>query len=181
MGADKLRKHIVEQYVRPYSVANILDIGCGPADILAYLPKVDYFGFDISEQYIKEAKRKYGAQGKFFSRHLSINDLDDLPGFDLVLLVGVLHHLDDVSAINILNIAHAALKPRGRLITMDGCLVDGQNPIARKLILLDRGQNIRNEAGYRQLVSGIFRNVDTSIEHRSWIPYTHCFMECTRL
>ena len=180
MGSDRLRKRFVEQYVEPYKVSNILDIGCGSAEILAYLPEVEYFGFDISDPYIQEATGKYGKKGKFFSKFLSFDDLDYLPRFDMVLLLGVLHHLDDASAINLLNIAHTALKPGGRLLTIDGCLVDGQNPIARKLILMDRGQNIRNEAGYHQLVSQVFEHVNISIKHEAWIPYTHLYMECTR-
>ncbi len=178
MGAHSLRKYIVEQYVTPHKVERILDIGCGPADILSYLPDIEYYGFDISEQYINEAKSKYGNRGVFSSEYLTSSDLDILPKFDMVILIGVLHHLDDADAANIIGLAHKALGAGGRLVTIDGCLVDGQNPIARKLIQLDRGQNIREEEGYYQLVKSTFKNIDVSIKHRAWIPYTYCFMEC---
>jgi ubiquinone/menaquinone biosynthesis C-methylase UbiE len=47
-GADKVLRYYVRQYIRPNTGDRILDIGCGPADILALLPKdVSYVGYDM--------------------------------------------------------------------------------------------------------------------------------------
>ena len=73
----------------------ILDVGCGPADILAYLPNVDYWGFDISEAYIERAGNAFGTRGHFNCKQLQVDDLDELPKFDVVLAIGLLHHIDD--------------------------------------------------------------------------------------
>ena len=179
LGTRKWRTIFVSDFVRPRSEAKVLDIGCGPAEILAHLPGVSYWGFDISPTYIRRAQEKYGRAGRFFCRELSRKDLDVLPAFDIVLAIGVLHHLDDTTADELLHLAHQALKPGGRLITVDPCFEAGQNPIARCLISWDRGQNVRTREGYFQLVAGIFPTPRVEVRHQKWVPYTHCVMECT--
>ena len=180
MGGKHGRKLFVRDFIKPLPTMNVLDIGCGPADILEYLPAVNYWGFDISVAYIQHATSRFGAKGKFSCKMLTEEDLKELPAFDLVLALGLLHHLDDDAALALLNIAHNALKPGGRLVTIDPCLEAGQNPIARYLILKDRGQNVRTREGYAALVSTVFPEYRLEVRHSAWIPYTHCIMECTR-
>lgn len=103
-----------------------------------------------------------------------------MPAFDIVLLMGVLHHLDDQTAVDVLNLANKALKPGGRLLSFDPCFEPGQNPIARFLINHDRGQNVRSQQGYTKLAEQVFNSPKVIVRHQSWVPYTHCFMECTR-
>jgi SAM-dependent methyltransferase len=180
MGAKSVWSNFVNGNVRPEIGDLILDIGCGPADLLAYLPEVDYWGFDVSEAYIAKAKNKYGRRGKFYLKELGLEDLKDMPKFDLVIASGLLHHLDDIEASNIIRLGYEALKPSGRMVSIDPCYVSNQNPISRFLISKDRGQNVRDQAGYENLMRCIFSNVKTNVKHKSWIPYTHCIMECTR-
>lgn len=180
MGAKQGWTTFANNYLRPEKGDVILDIGCGPADILEYLPSVDYWGFDISEQYIARAKLKYGTNGKFYAKPLSINDLNNLPKFDLVIGCGLLHHVDDQLAREIFTLAHKALKPGGRFVTIDPCFTTDQSPIARFLISKDRGQHVRGQLAYQALAEGVFSELKVSIKHKLWIPYTHCIMECTK-
>lgn len=180
-GARKGRADFVAKFVRPQSDANVLDIGCGTADIIDCLPGTSYWGFDISPAYIKHAQKKYGNVGHFFCKELMSEDLEYLPGFDIALAIGVLHHLDDTDAEILLDLVHRALNPGGRLITLDACFEDGQNPLARLLISWDRGQNVRTREGYSELVSSVFPQHQLEVRHKTWIPYTHCFTECTRI
>lgn len=180
MGAHKSRIEFVSEYVRPVPGMTILDIGCGPADLLAYLLNVDYWGFDISEQYIGKARERYGHSGHFFCRRLRKQDIDGLPRFDVVLAMGLLHHLDDSPAHEVVQLAWAALKPGGRLLTKDPCLDPAQNWISRFLIRNDRGRNVRDKRGYEALVETVFEKPTVDVRHRAWIPYTHCIMECTK-
>ena len=78
MGAKQDWTLFVNRYVRPKNGDVVLDIGCGPADIVEYLPKVDYWGFDISEEYITKAKVKYGQRGRFYSKILTLDDLKNM-------------------------------------------------------------------------------------------------------
>jgi SAM-dependent methyltransferase len=180
LGRDAAFQAFERDHVRASAGMTVLDIGCGPADILAYLPEVSYWGFDISADYIESARKRYGNRGTFTRRMLEASDLAQLPSFDRVLAMGIIHHLDDNATLELLRIAHAALKPGGHLITVDGCLEPGQNPIARLLIKADRGQNVRDREGYASLARQIFSQMDVQVSHKSWIPYTHCIMECTR-
>jgi SAM-dependent methyltransferase len=180
MGAHQARKSFVANFIKPFPGMKVLDVGCGPADILAYLPDVEYWGFDISDDYIDQARKRFGEMGHFKCRQLQIADLETLPSFDVVLAMGLIHHLDDAVALSVLKLASKALKPGGRLLTIDPCLDPSQNPIARFLINNDRGQNVRDMAGYDALATMVFQSPRIVVQHRTWIPYTHCFMECRK-
>lgn len=180
LGAHAVRTALVEQFIRPQQGMAVLDIGCGPADILDYLPTVRYWGYDISDEYIRQAESKYEGRGHFQCKILTEDDLSQLPSFDVVLAVGVLHHMDDDVARGLFDLAHKSLKKGGRFITLDPCFVNGQNPLARFLIKRDRGQNVRDENGYRALVGDGFSSIDGKLRHKSGIPYTHWIMECRK-
>lgn len=179
VGADRWRRDFVRRSVRPRQNDRILDIGCGTARILDHLPpSITYYGFDASRDYIDAAVRHYGDRGKFMCANVDEAGLATLEPFDLALASGILHHLDDHQAQALMKLAHAGLKPGGRLITIDPCLATGQNPLARFMIVRDRGQNVRDAEGYRALPDGIFSQVTGTLVHRHWIPYTHWVMEC---
>jgi len=180
MGGHQGRTRFVEDFVRPHAGMKVLDIGCGPADILAYLPEVDYWGFDINDAYIERARALFGCRGKFQCQELVVSDVENMPSFDVVLALGLLHHLGDEETVGILRLAHKALKPGGRLLTVDPCFEPGQNPIARFLVSHDRGHHVRNKAAYASFANAVFRSPRIEVRHQGWIPYTHCFMECTR-
>jgi 2-polyprenyl-3-methyl-5-hydroxy-6-metoxy-1,4-benzoquinol methylase len=180
MGADRARSELVSQHIRPMEGMRLLDIGCGTARILDYLPPLTYHGFDLSQKYIDEALAHYPGRGTFRCAMLEETMLLDEPSYDLVLAMGVLHHLDDEAALKLLGLAKSALKDGGRLVTIDPCFEKGQNPIARFLISKDRGQNVRFSPQYRELGGNIFEQVTGEVKHRSWIPYTHWIMECTK-
>ena len=180
MGAKSFRAQFVKEFVRPIAGCSVLDIGCGPADILAYLPEVDYWGFDVSDAYIARAKTRFGLRGKFVGRILLDSDLSEMPKFDIALALGLLHHLDDESAANVMRLAFMALKPGGRLLTFDPCFDTEQNFVSRLLVGIDRGRNVRTGAEYKSIANAIFESPTVEVRHRDWIPYTHCLMECTR-
>jgi SAM-dependent methyltransferase len=180
MGAHKSRQRFVANYVKPSPGMRILDVGCGPADILDYLPDVDYWGYDISEPYVAQAKARFGHRGRFNCQQLQLQDLAALPKFDAVLAIGLLHHLDDSVAVGVFQLAYEALQPGGRLLSIDPCLDDSQNPVARFLVRNDRGQNVRNKEEYQALATKVFTSSSVEVRHQTWIPYTHCFIECQK-
>lgn len=179
MGPRSVRRNFVADFIKPTVGMKMLDIGCGPADILDYLQAVQYWGFDISAPYIEHARERFGARGTFECKQLEFEDLASLPKFDVTLALGLLHHLDDAEALSMMRLARAALKPGGRLITIDPVLEAGQNPIARFLVRRDRGQNVREKRGYEALARQVFQSARVEVRHQTWIPYTHCMMECT--
>jgi SAM-dependent methyltransferase len=181
IGAQTGRETYLRQYVRPAPDARVLDIGCGPGDILSDLPTVDYLGFDISPAYVKAARKRFGARGTFVCAPIAAIEIDDPGSFDLVLANGVLHHLDDKESTQLFALAHRALAPSGRLVTLDNCFVDGQPRVARWLIRRDRGAFVRTPEQYVRLARGTFEQVVVDVRNDLLrIPYTHLIMTCTR-
>jgi SAM-dependent methyltransferase len=181
MGARSGWRHFVNQYIRPEAGMRVLDIGCEPADLLGYLPPVECWGFDISDAYIEHAHQRHGERGHFHVRLLTEAMLADLPPFDVAVMSGVLHHLEDDVAEAVLRLACRALKTGGRLPAIAPCIAPGHNPLTRWLIKADRGQNVRREQEYAALARQVFSQCVVTVQHKGWIPYTHCFLECTRL
>jgi len=181
MGARSGRRDFSTNFIRAYPGSRLLDVGCGTAQILNYLPEgVDYWGYDMNSEYIAAAQAKFGGKGQFFCRLLEESEMAGMKPFDIVLASGLLHHMDDDNARNVLRLARIALRPGGRFVSIDPVFAAGQNPIARFLVSRDRGQNIREAEGYLALVRHEFHLVEGMVRHRIWIPYTHWIMECIR-
>jgi len=179
MRADKGRAGMVRDYVRPFPGIRILDLGCGTAEILRALPAdITYVGYDMSPEYIAAAQKRFAGRGTFHCRLLEQAELATLEPFDLVLGLGVLHHLDDATARQFMVLAKSALSDGGRIYTVDPCYAPGQSPIARYLISRDRGQYVRDPDGYRSLPRGLGVEVTGMLVHQAWIPYTRWHMEC---
>lgn len=180
MGAKEGRKVLAQRYIRAKTEDRVLDIGCGTAQIIKFLPEVLYWGFDPNPRYIQSAKEQFG-EGRYA---FSCTDVDEavlgtLPKFDIVLALGVLHHITDDAAVQLARLAKIALKKGGRLVTIDPCFVEGQSPIARFLISRDRGQHVRNREAYQLLMGQVFNAINVEIRHDlARFPYTHLIMEC---
>lgn len=76
---------------------NIIELGCGAGANSQYLKKYcrNYIGIDYSEELIKIADSIYSDNGITF-RSSDILSFDPVMKYDLVLLIGVLHHLTDL-------------------------------------------------------------------------------------
>jgi cyclopropane fatty-acyl-phospholipid synthase-like methyltransferase len=179
LGAKHARKKCIEEYARVESGMRVLDIGCGPGYVVQYLPKVRYFGFDISEAYIDYAKQKYGTRGAFFAQRFDANMATKLGPFDLILMAGLLHHLNDAEAAELLDLSKQAISSTGRLITLDPCYHANQSSIAKFLMKRDRGESIRESTEYVRLASKRFGHVELHIrEDLFFLPYTAAVMVC---
>ena len=179
MSATSFREKIVKKYITKNNV-NVLDIGCGPGKILESLPKVKYFGYDINPIYINDAKKKYKGLGNFFCKKFTNKELKKLPKFDHVLLLGILHHLNDAEVNALMLLLKKTLKKKGNIITLDGIFSKEQNPIAKLLIKMDRGENVRTKDGYLRLIENHFKKINSKVYHQKFIPYTWFVTNCTR-
>lgn len=180
IGRGVARSVYAREHLRVQPGHRVLDIGCGTADILEYLPAVEYVGYDISPRYIERARRRFGSRGEFHCRAID----EELPvaagSYDLVIAHGVLHHLDDSAARALLRVSRKALRPGGRLVTFDGCFTDDQSAAARLFLSLDRGRHVRSRGAYERLARAEFDAVRSFVRHDLIrIPYTHIILECT--
>lgn len=182
LGAHYAREVLVKDYVRPAPGQELIDVGCGTGELLPHLPKeVDYVGFDLSPDYIRQASQRYADRGRF--KCMDVADVAQPDGTevaDVAVAVGLLHHLDDDEARTFLGDIRKRLRVGGRLVTMDPTFLKRQPYLATFMMKRDRGQNIRTPSRYTKLTEGVFSSVNCDVRQDLLrIPYSHCILECT--
>lgn len=179
LGAKRMRREIIEQYVRPRPHERILDVGCGTGTLVEFIPKgIAYLGVDLSREYIEAAIRRYGDRASFRVGDAGRLSLDPEERFDIVLAFGLLHHLDDDEAGCLARTIRDLLKPDGRFVTVDNCFTQDQSSIARAIIRRDRGRNVRTPSEYETILRKAFGRVSSEIRHDLLrIPYTHVIIQ----
>jgi SAM-dependent methyltransferase len=179
VGVARVRAIFVADYVRPRRGQRLLDIGCGPGSLVPYLTDVDYVGFDASASYIAAARARHPG-ARFFCERIG-DHVASGERFDLVVAAGVLHHLNDIEALELLRLADARLCPGGRFLALDPCLTAGQHPVARWLVSRDRGRHMRSKDEHLRLVRQVFPDASATLRHDLLrVPYTHLIVECRR-
>lgn len=156
----------------------VLDIGCGPAAFFARYRDVeglDYVGIEPNGDYVKDATQRYPGIELHTGTVPQVRDRVMGP-FELVVLEGVLHHIDDATAREALAFAGEVLVSGGRIVALDPVLLPRQNPIARALARLDRGKHVRTLEGYRELAVDALPNLKVEVRSLSGqlrLPYDH--------
>ncbi|MHC4260171.1 MAG: class I SAM-dependent methyltransferase [Planctomycetota bacterium] len=178
-----VRKRLVEKHIERFPNCRILDIGCGTAEIVSSLPDSvgEYVGFDMNPRYISFAKKQWKGKTncRFFCQ--KVEDAVTLePGsYDIVLALGVIHHLNDDEAFGLFDIAHKVLRSGGVLITYDNVFVENQHWFAKWLISQDRGKAVRTVEGYKRLAARYFADIEGQVLHDALrVPYTVFIMKC---
>lgn len=178
LGGKGLFDAVTDKIVSPRENTKLLDIGCGPGHLVPWVRDMHYTGIDISQNYIASAKSRFGAHGQFICGDVNSVEIPSAP-YDTIVAVGLLHHLSDDEVSRLAKRVRQLLKPGGKLITADGCYTSKQSRIAKFLLSQDRGDYVRREENYTQLVSPHFNSVKATLrDDLIHIPYTHLIMEC---
>src|SRR5438132_671516 len=74
----------IRDYVRPERGERVLDIGCGPGEIMVFLPSVDYLGIDINPRYVEAATERFGACGQFRCEDVQDTVVREPGSYDIV-------------------------------------------------------------------------------------------------
>jgi SAM-dependent methyltransferase len=182
IGGNALRRRFIRHHVRAKPGDKVIDIGCGPAQILPWLPEIDYLGLDVNPACIASANRMHAGRGTFVVGNTeSLWDDSRFRDADVVIGLGILHHLDDNKAEHCIRFAHRALKQGGRFVCFEACWVPNQGFLSRYIMSNDPGQNIRTEQVYRQLAGDVFKNVNAWVDTKPLrIPYVMIFLECQK-
>ena len=180
VGAPRCHARFMAEMVRPRLGERVLDVGCGIGASLRFLSDgISYVGIDISPAYIRMAQARHNGRGTFVCADAACFDPRHLDPFDRAFSFGVLHHLSDGMAARAIDLVCRVLRPGGAFITIDPCYVPGQSAIAKFLIDNDRGEHVRDQAGFERLFSGI-GTVRSKIFHDLLrIPYTQIVMHVT--
>lgn len=177
LGARAARRRFSAEFLRPFSGARVLDIGCGTGSLLDDLPAdVAYLGFDLNASYIAAARRRWAGHGSFHAARVGEETalLDGEPPFDRIVARGILHHLNDDDAHRLLATARRHLAPGGVFVCSDPARHDGQPLVARLLIGMDRGRRVRTPEQYRLLLGAHFRTIEAAlVTDLLRVPYSH--------
>ena len=135
----------------PSSRRSVLDVGCGTGDALRYLDGFErYLGVDTDEVAIEAAQARYRDRPnvRFEARTLQAEDIAELKP-TAVILSGVLHHLTNEEAVDVLRLA--ASSPRlVRVVTNDIVFLPGML-FNNVMAMMDRGRYCRDPDAYAEL------------------------------
>jgi len=132
--------------------AVVLDVGCGTGDALTHIGHFrNYLGLDTDQVALRHARTRHAGrpQVQFECRTCSAADFTER-AVSHVSMVGLLHHLSDQQAIDLLGMLREC-PTLVRAVSLDIIYLDGRwyNNL---LASLDRGKYCRDAAGYADLV-----------------------------
>lgn len=185
VGAERLRGWLAHEVWCCPAHAKVVDVGCGPGDVMQYLPiGVRYIGIDISPEYIDKARARFGERGCFYlgtaASLIHSPQAHEFREADLVLCNGLLHHLDDPDAENVFAFARETLAPNGRLVCLEPCYLRHQGKLSRWFMSRDRGRNVRTEQEWKTLAGKYFPKCRTNVLiGLIRLPYVHILIECS--
>ena len=146
-GVYKKRKALLSEW--HVSDGTVLDVACGTAHFCDVTSK-GYLGVDLNCDYIDRAKRLFSSENVEF-RCLDVADLSvSESAVDTVFLIGIIHHLDDVTTQHLLEVSKKLAKKQ--LIVME-VIQEQTNPFGRWIKDNDRGQYVRNLDVLRGIVA----------------------------
>ncbi len=175
-AAERMRTELYPELgSRPLRV---LDIGCGPAAFYARyhnVEELEYVGIEPNTEYVDDAEQRFPRVELHAGTVPEVRELIS-GAFDLVVFEGVLHHIDDATAVEALAFAGSRIAPGGRIVALDPVLLDDQHPVARALARLDRGKHVRTLDGYRSLAESALPGSNVavrSLRGQLRVPYDH--------
>jgi SAM-dependent methyltransferase len=128
---------------------SVLDVGCGIGQYAA-LTTGPYLGVDMTERYIRRARHRVRHQPGREFRTADVMALEsERQTFDIVLMVDLLHHLDDAVCEEMLAIA--ARLSRRYVISFDP-IAEQSNRAGRWIVDHDRGTHVRSQVDYDALL-----------------------------
>lgn len=133
---------------------SVLDVGCGLGSYSQLVGEgCRYLGVDLSERYVQDAQQRYGTAHKRFEARDVVSYPFAEASFDKVMMVNVLHHLDESQCDALLPVMARAA--REFVLIVDPVPVPGRR-IQQFWLSLDRGGYIRTLDDQKALLSRHF-------------------------
>lgn len=150
----------------------VLDIGCGPGDLSCHVAAEDYTGIDISDEYIQFAKTH--RKGEF---HVMTADrVGELKKpFDLALMFGVFHHLNDDEVRTTLRGIEQVLRPTGHFTLLEAVWPTHSWDLPGYFIRrMDRGKFVRDSQTWQRLLGERWTLANVRVSRNRLIEYFEC-------
>ncbi len=149
LGLYRKRLDMIANWDILRGAPSVLDIGCGSGQY-AKISRGDYLGIDLSERYIKHARKRHQRPNQSFLNADVVTELEKKSKFDLVLMVDILHHLSDQQCASILAVARdLAVK----CIIIFEPIADQPHPVGQWMVQHDRGHYVRSSEKLHSLLN----------------------------
>lgn len=146
-------KQIIVKEIGLSKTSTVLDLGCGTGTLSGLFNKEGYLGIDIDKDSINLARKK---NKKYLYKIDNVTTFRDKKKYDLVLIVGVLHHLNDPDVKKALKTISLHIKKGGRALIIEAIppisKINFMGWILRKL---DRGHYVRKLEEYEKLIKNL--------------------------
>jgi len=162
MGGDCYRQGVLDEAIGERCPSmRVLDLGCGTGQMARWVQPAQYVGVDSNPAYLRYATRHAPAGARFLELDLARANLAscNIGVFDVVLAMGLLHHLSNSGVHWLLGAVTQLLGPAGKMVTIDGARVPDTARTARRLMAGDKGNFVRSPVEYEELLSRHFRSV----------------------
>jgi len=176
VGAKQHRNHFISFITCQNEFTSVLDLGCGTGFLLSKLVNVqNYVGVDSSQEYLNAASKiQTSTKTQFILGDLGSTDWCNQVGFSepqLVLGMGIFHHLSDFSIRNVLSFLCKSLPKNSLLVSLDPTIDSETSKAATWIAKNDRGRYIRSKSELDKLFSDYFESVNfTKLKKQIRIP-----------
>lgn len=181
VSPPKKFKTTIDEFLHVQDGDSVLDLGCGYGDVAHYFAdRCRYLGIDSNSSYIAEARRRNNRNNaEFIVGDVSDNEVIARGPFDLVFMMGVLHHLPNEMVSSVVENSRKLVSSSGRFVAIEPVFSPDQRLTARLIIASDRGRYVRDIDGYTNLLNKGFEKVTGKVIHgRLRIPYSHVVLTC---
>ena len=169
-------RRTIREYLPDSENQTVLDVACGPGAFSGLFGADVYVGVDINHRYIEYAQRRY--KGTFHvmdARHIEFSD----DSFDGVLVYGLLHHLNDDDAREVLKGVARVLKPSGRALIIEDIPSESRlNVVGHLLHRIENGHFIRSAEEYRTLLDAHLMKQSEQFFRSGFCDYYMAVLTC---
>ena len=169
-------RRTIREYLPDSENQRVLDIACGPGAFSGLFAADVYVGVDINQRYVEYAQRRY--RGTFHvmdARHIEFSD----DSFDGVLVYGLLHHLNDDDAREVLKGVSRVLKPSGRALIIEDIPSESRlNVVGHLLHRIENGHFIRSAEEYRTLLDAHLMKQSEQFFRSGFCDYYMAVLTC---
>lgn len=147
----------------------VLDLGSGNGYLSTLFTSNGYLGYEIDSKLVNEAKFNYP---KYHFRVGDITKIDIGRKFDLILIIGVIHHLNDEQFDSVLKVINRHIDKKGKILIIEAIPPISKYNFVGKLIRnMDRGNYVRSMISYKSKLNKKFKVVKALNVKGGFIDY----------
>lgn len=182
VGATSHRNAVVKSLAIPDG-AKVVEVGCGPGRILDILGDVHYVGYDPNPRYVQSARETYKERPdcEFVVSDAPSEELYKLVSdCDVMLSLGVLHHLTDKQNREVFSMAAQAVGHKGRFVIYEPYFPEKKDMIGDFFMKRDRGMNVKQLQGWHDLAGEYFSCIKETLHSPVYLlRYSIVVLECS--